>query len=1374
MYNWTPREATIEEQQASFDQYQLGLGEYFARRFTNAFERYNTLGILKEEHDIAVAEEEAGTYFDPKNGLDDDVTFNPEDLETNPNAMSEADFKAAGYDREGRIKWTPQTTPQRAQIEAETLDRRDYDAKILSRGEGWGRKAIGFGAGLLASLPDPINLLPIAGQAKLGATVGARILSGAKAGVLGTALADSFLLPMAARKGEDIGLDTIALDLTFGGLIGAGIGGTGGLLHSRRVRSMAEHERTLSSTLEGIGFEKGEAEMRAHEVINNLADTMNRSEKATHLRTMLGGMRREDAGLLLDKAVATLERDGDMDLGSWMKLLGAEDVQARAAALVQPRLMADMLEAVEKEGVPQVSLGRLSAETLASLENIERVGDMQITRDGNLVLPSNVIWTLFNKSDGLLKDHSNPNAIVDTLLEAARFDRTAPVAERDKTRAAQLAKLQDKMLDSGFFQRDPETGRIRINAETNIGSERKRLIEEMVAAGVDRPRAEMNAKLHVAQALAFQKAYGVDATKALNRRTFERIVKQIEMELEGEAANRKLYQFIGKKGATALDLAEETTARLDNLGVAREMEQAGKTPEAIKLATGWERGADGKWRYEIDDSIIRFSKSADMLRVGKNAEYARYKELADNLNNLSEQEWKEYSVLEDVWGGVEQRDMDNFMEHGAKLEDVIEAPELFEAYPDLRDVSVVFARPSAMEGSLGVWRNSSNTIFLNKNLLESAIGQEKRVLNVLLHETQHAIQHKEGFARGGNSEFFEGIVREFNDEIKFLRNNLAKLEEWSGIKDFVRESMRAVVGGEKTFADHWRDLDQFKKTNPDYLDNVEAIKRIEKEISDAIDVFKAEHGNAMTADEMYRHLMGEVEARNASRRMDMTPEERRNTLARSTEDVAREDQIFLETGHRAMAESHSKGQRPIDKSVTVEYVHDTGKPTDRVALPDGSDAFGTFEERTLNNGRHLPKGKIILERGVSHFGNGRGFLHIADAHGNEIRNAGYDSVQEFVWDLVNNFDEIWEGDGKSLTIVWNKRTKDGKKPAGFVELTKKGNAYSVKSAFPAEGIFPNPQKRKLLWRNAPPSSSTTGGSTPSFAQSSLDHRNPYRTPDGALHGQRGQSVDSNINTTETNSNSARGIVEFGNAEPGGAAETYRIFLSPDADASTIPHESAHIFLRELENVIEAAEGDSPYLDQARADMKTLRRAAGVAEEGKLSPGDYRKLQESTARMFEQYLSEGTAPNPALADVFTRMARWLKSIYEDVKAYVAGTDGVELKQEVREVFDRMLDADRWGRDADVHDASVPQPDFSRAAPRPTITPDTVEALNRASDDILNNMANTPLDIEATRIVNEGNVLPEHLEALELARAEEARVSQMEEAALSTLECIKGGV
>ena len=70
------------------------------------------------------------------------------------------------------------------------------------------------------------------------------------------------------------------------------------------------------------------------------------------------------------------------------------------------------------------------------------------------------------------------------------------------------------------------------------------------------------------------------------------------------------FQFVGQQGAAALDKAEEATTRLDNLGVAREMERQEKDAKAIKLATGWERGGDGKWRYEVQDFDVDVNGTA--------------------------------------------------------------------------------------------------------------------------------------------------------------------------------------------------------------------------------------------------------------------------------------------------------------------------------------------------------------------------------------------------------------------------------------------------------------------------------------------------------------------------------------------------------------------------------------------------------------------------------------------------------------------------------------------------------------------------------------------------------------------------------------------
>ncbi len=113
--------------------------------------------------------------------------------------------------------------------------------------------------------------------------------------------------------------------------------------------------------------------------------------------------------------------------------------------------------------------------------------------------------------------------------------------------------------------------------------------------------------------------------------------------------------------------------------------------------------------------------------------------------------------------------------------------------------------------------------------------------------------------------------------------------------------------------------------------------------------------------------------------------------------------------------------------------------------------------------------------------------------------------------------------------------------------------------------------------------------------------------------------------------------------------------------------------RELLPVERMLSGYVRHLDglaQARQDMATLRRFAGMAEDGDLTAEQWREVQEYAARGFEQYLWEGRAPVKELDGVFSRMMRWLKNLYASWRQYV----GADLDDDVRRVFDRLLATD----------------------------------------------------------------------------------------------------
>ena len=230
-------------------------GEWLGAQAAEGFD-HTTTGRYLEEKDIALEEMKAGEY-DPAHALQQDAdALSPGALRqafalkgwTSPapdhaHAMKETDWKASPWYRK-EIPFRPDMTETRARVMAENFDRRRYRDQLLARGgeayNGVGDMALGFGAALLGSLPDPINALPVGGgmaAASRAGTLGRALLTGAKAGAVegavSTALTDAIVLPDLASRGEDEGFADLALDTLAGGVLGSVFGASGGLLARR-------------------------------------------------------------------------------------------------------------------------------------------------------------------------------------------------------------------------------------------------------------------------------------------------------------------------------------------------------------------------------------------------------------------------------------------------------------------------------------------------------------------------------------------------------------------------------------------------------------------------------------------------------------------------------------------------------------------------------------------------------------------------------------------------------------------------------------------------------------------------------------------------------------------------------------------------------------------------------------------------------------------------------------------------------------------------------------------------------------------------------------------------------------------------------------
>jgi len=232
--------------------------------------------------------------------------------------------------------------------------------------------------------------------------------------------------------------------------------------------------------------------------------------------------------------------------------------------------------------------------------------------------------------------------------------------------------------------------------------------------------------------------------------------------------------FIGENAKTWNKDAAQTAV---------EMEKAGAKPEDIWSSTGTFRGAEGKLRQEISDipAVLRenqLPQAPSLLSVA--TQYLRDKGVITNPNRdiasigVSEELRKE--AIDYAKNKLQQMELPKTL-----LGNVFEHPELLKAYPDLANIKVGKETSSNYRG---MYNPEENTITTGGGL----IGNADQSRSTMLHELQHAIQEKEGMAKGGNPTVMPNIIRkQWSEELEPLqeanskfRGNLMRLQSASG------------------------------------------------------------------------------------------------------------------------------------------------------------------------------------------------------------------------------------------------------------------------------------------------------------------------------------------------------------------------------------------------------------------------------------------------------------------------------------------------------------------------------------------------------------------------------------------------------------------
>lgn len=294
-------------------------------------------------------------------------------------------------------------------------------------------------------------------------------------------------------------------------------------------------------------------------------------------------------------------------------------------------------------------------------------------------------------------------------------------------------------------------------------------------------------------------------------------------------------------------------ADLDALHEAERYEMQGVDAETIRQKTGWFRGADGKWRWEINDSGMKLRTDA-----------------ADISN---------YTMLGEL----------------------VDAPALFATYPDMKDMSVTFH--NLERGQFGGYHRTFDSIELSRELKQ----KPEALLNSLIHEVQHAIQRREGFTPGANPQYWNRKLEEGYDgrTAKARREGAQLRERYEQMKaddpEFMRSmeelnAMAPTVPRGKVDMDTW---EQIEPDPPEWVRFDERRDQLEEKYGDRVwDYFSLRDSIDRNArdgrlpGDLYRDTAGEIEARDAAARRGLTAEERRSRKP----DTGDENTVFADGG----------------------------------------------------------------------------------------------------------------------------------------------------------------------------------------------------------------------------------------------------------------------------------------------------------------------------------------------------------------------------------------------------------------------------------------------------------------------------------------------
>lgn len=348
-----------------------------------------------------------------------------------------------------------------------------------------------------------------------------------------------------------------------------------------------------------------------------------------------------------------------------------------------------------------------------------------------------------------------------------------------------------------------------------------------------------------------------------------------------------------KKGGEKYSYAGKhaRTADLEQLERAKQMQTQGADMKSIRKATGWFKGMDGKWRFEIDDSEMTYHRGGDAAFSRGHPDYAEYQKLMRKwmTGEVTAEEETRLRQMDETWGREYGRLSERVDRGNATLEDILDHEALFRAYPQLRRTKVEFA--DMPKNTMGSYSPSQNLITLSNEL-------RKAPESTLVHEIQHAIQNAEGFTRGSNREYWEekltsgGKIQSkgfLDAREKLIQFQLDKAnEEALALKDKIEQA--GELDDDLTEYDRlWEEAER-RGLNGKINEYYDLLNNYYTQMN--------RPGNSVPS-ELYYNTAGEIEARDAANRRSMSDWTRKMVPP----DYGDENTVFAEESSYAMSQS---------------------------------------------------------------------------------------------------------------------------------------------------------------------------------------------------------------------------------------------------------------------------------------------------------------------------------------------------------------------------------------------------------------------------------------------------------------------------------------